>query len=119
LSRNKQVITLRLLTDTIEWGISYIQKFKIDTISLCHCGSADMTAGHVLRECPQFTGLRNGTCQTHVEIGEQLYGRVESLKKQQNTLNGLVDQSAWRSPKKKKKKKKKKHVWGALVYSDP
>jgi hypothetical protein len=32
----------------------------------------DMTAEHVLQECPQFTDLRNGTWETQVELVEKL-----------------------------------------------
>jgi hypothetical protein len=69
LSRSEQVIILRLRTGHNRIKYHVHTKFKIDTASLCHCGLADMTAEHVLQECPQLTDLRkdNGKYKSNLK----------------------------------------------------
>jgi hypothetical protein len=57
LSRSEQVIILRLCTGHNKMRYHQHTKFKIGTTSLCHYGLADMTAEHILNECPKFTDL--------------------------------------------------------------
>jgi ribonuclease HI len=81
LSRRDQVILLRLRTGHNKMRHHLFTKFKIGNTGLCHCGLANMTAEHVLQDCPQHADLRRGIWPTPTSFEEKLYGGAETLKR--------------------------------------
>jgi hypothetical protein len=73
LPRHAQVTILRLRT-----GHMY-NKFKIGKTDLCTCGTAPMTAEHLLQECPSYSSERTETWEQAVTLQDKLYGDAENL----------------------------------------
>jgi hypothetical protein len=55
-------------------------KFKIGETNLCTCGTAPMTAEHLLQECPNYSNERTETWEQAVTLQDKLYGDAENLE---------------------------------------
>ena len=55
-------------------------KFKKGDNDLCPCGTAPMTAEHVLRECPSYNSERTATWAQAVTLHDKLYGDAVNLE---------------------------------------
>jgi hypothetical protein len=49
-------------------------KYEIGETNLCTCGTAPMTAEHLLQTCPTYSNERTETWQQPVTLHEKLYG---------------------------------------------
>jgi hypothetical protein len=74
----------------------HLRGLRSNLISLCHYGLADMTAEHILQDCPQHTNeLQKKTWPTYVDLREKLYRVTSPLKEKLALLKNLVYQSKW------------------------
>jgi hypothetical protein len=55
-------------------------KFKIGETGLCTCGTAPMTAEHLLQDCPKYSSERLEIWEQPVTLQEQLYGSCLNLE---------------------------------------
>ena len=55
-------------------------KFKIRETDLCTCGTAPMTAEHLLQEYPSYNSERTETWERAVTLQDKLYGDSVNLK---------------------------------------
>jgi hypothetical protein len=53
-------------------------KFKIGETDLCTCGTAPMTAEHLLQECQSYISERTETWEQTLQ--DKLYGDAENLE---------------------------------------
>ena len=60
LSKEDQVIILRLRTGHNRLNAHLYNKMKIGQSELCPCNTAAMTAEHLLQHCPKHDALRSG-----------------------------------------------------------
>jgi hypothetical protein len=54
-------------------------KFKVGDSDMCTCGTASMTAEHVLQECPSCNSERTETWEQAVTLPDKLYGDAVNL----------------------------------------
>ena len=80
LPRHDQVTILRLRTGHNRLRCHMYNKFKIGETDLCTCGTAPMTAEHLLQECPSYTNERTETWERAVTLQDKLYGDSVNLK---------------------------------------
>jgi hypothetical protein len=55
-------------------------KYKIDENNVCTCGTAPMTAEHLLQTCPTYSNEQNDTWQHPVPFHDKLYGNAGNLE---------------------------------------
>ena len=55
-------------------------KFIVGDSDMCTCGTAPMTAEHVLQECPSYNSERTETWEQAVTLQDNLYGDAVNLK---------------------------------------
>jgi hypothetical protein len=55
-------------------------KFKVGDPDMCTCGTAPLTAEHVLQECPSYNSERVETWEQAVTLQDKLYGDAVNLK---------------------------------------
>jgi hypothetical protein len=67
-----QVTILRLRTGHNRLRHHMYHKFKIVEIDLCTCGTAPMTAKHLLQECPSYGNERTETWEQAVTFQDKL-----------------------------------------------
>jgi len=80
LTREEQVIIVRLRTGHCRLNQHMFTKFRIGDSSLCPCGTANMTVEHLLQECPIHHHTRLKTWPTELPLREKLFGTLESLQ---------------------------------------
>ena len=80
LPRHAQVTILRLRTGHNRLRYHMYNKFKIGETDLCTCGTAPMTAEHLLQECPSYNSERVETWVRAVTLQEKLDGDAENLE---------------------------------------
>jgi ribonuclease HI len=80
LPRHAQVTILRLRTGHNRLRHHMYTKFKIGETELCTCGTAAMTAQHLLEECPSYDAERAETWERAVTLQDKLYGSAENLE---------------------------------------
>ena len=81
LSREQQVILLRLRTGYNRLNAHMSRKFRLVPSPTCRCGLEDQTTEHILQRCPLYQGERQQTWPTATPLRTQLYGRREELAK--------------------------------------
>ena len=86
LSREDQVIMVRLRTGHCKLRHHMYTKFHIGETSVCHCGTADMTVEHLLQHCPLHRNLRAETWPADTSVREKIYGPVEGLRRTANYI---------------------------------
>jgi hypothetical protein len=64
-------------------------KFKVGDSDMCTCGTAPMTAEHVLQECPS-SSERAEIWEQAVTLQDKLYGDAVNLKLTTSFLNVLM-----------------------------
>ena len=74
LGREEQVLIFRLRTGHNRLRHHLFNKMKIGTTDLCNCGTAAMTAEHLMQECPTFEEQRKLVWSTPVSYRHRLYG---------------------------------------------
>lgn len=83
LNRSDQVIIFRLRTGHNRLNYHLHTKLKIGQTSQCPCLTGNMTAEHILQDCPRFSNLRKENWPQNQTVGlrEKLYGSLESLQR--------------------------------------
>ena len=81
LSREEQVIIMRLRTGHCRLRHHLFTKFNIGDSPVCPCGTADMTVEHLLQHCPTHQNLRADTWPAQTPIREKIFGPVEDLRR--------------------------------------
>ena len=80
LTRQEQVIILRLRTGHNRLNNHMNKRFRIAPSPRCPCGEADQTAEHVLQECGDLRAQRMRLWPRLPSFRDQLYGPVEMLR---------------------------------------
>jgi ribonuclease HI len=80
LPRHAQVTILRLRTGHNRLRHHMYHKFKVRDSDMCTCGTASMTAQHVLQECPSDNSERTEAWEQAVTLQDKLYGDAVNLK---------------------------------------
>ena len=55
-------------------------KYRIGDSDQCTCGTAAMTAEHLLEECPSYNAERAETWEQAATLQDKLYGDAENLE---------------------------------------
>jgi hypothetical protein len=79
LPRHAQVAILRLRTGHNRLRYHMFHRFKKGVNGLCTCGTAPMTAEHILQECPSYDSERAATWGQTVTLQDKLYGTADNL----------------------------------------
>jgi hypothetical protein len=80
LPRHAQVTIVRFRTGHNRLRHNMYHTFKIGETDLCTCGTAPMTAEHLLQECPSYDNERSETWEQAVTLQDKLYGDAENLR---------------------------------------
>ena len=81
LSRQEQVIIIRLRTNHNRLKHHLYHKFKIGETDQCPCGTASQTAKHILQFCPILSTKRKMMWPDPVPETRKLYGALEDLQR--------------------------------------
>ena len=81
LSREDQVIILRLRSGHNRLNHHMATKLKLVPSPLCTCGSDNQTAEHVLQTCPTLENDRKTIWRTEVPLKQKLYGTTRELER--------------------------------------
>ena len=81
LSREDQVILMRLRTGHCRLRHHMFTKFRLGTTSVCPCSTADMTVEHLLQHCPTHQNLRTETWPTQTPMQKKIFGPLEDLRR--------------------------------------
>ena len=90
LDRHEQVLIFRLRTGHCQL-LSHLYNLQISHTPECPCGTGLQTPEHILQTCPTFTALRHQIWPSSVDLGEKLWGPVQSLGRTAEfiTMTGL------------------------------
>ena len=81
LSREQQVILVRLRTGHNRLNAHMNRKFKLAPTPTCPCGQEDQTADHILQRCPLLQEERQEVWPTATPVRTKLYGRRQDLER--------------------------------------
>ena len=81
LSREDQVVMVRLRTGHSRLRHHMFTRFRIGDSPACPCGAPEMTVEHFLGECPAHQTLRTNTWPQETTLRDKLYGPLESLRR--------------------------------------
>ena len=82
LSRSEQVIIFRLRTNHNRLNFHLYTKLKIGNTGQCLCQTGNMTAEHILQDCPTYSRLRNHYWpeDNHTTLDQKLRGSLRDLR---------------------------------------
>ena len=81
LSREQQVILVRLRTGHNRLNAHMNRKFKLAPSPTCPCGQEDQTADHILQRCPLLQEERQEMWPTATPLNTKLYGSRQELER--------------------------------------
>ena len=81
LSRENQVVVVRLRTGHNRLNAHMHKKFKLASTPTCPCGQEDQTTEHILQRCAQLQDKRRETWPNPTTMWTKLYGDKSELQK--------------------------------------
>ena len=81
ISRNDQVIIIRLRTGHCRLRHHLFHKLKIGTTDMCPCGEEQQTVPHVLQRCQLHEAVRQMTWPAPTQLQEKLFGSKDDLRR--------------------------------------
>ena len=81
LTREEQVIILRLRTGHNRLNSHMCRKLKLAPSTACNCQQGDQTAEHILQSCPKLHTLRESIWPNATPLHTKLYGDRLELEK--------------------------------------